>query len=146
MDFDQDNAYGLEGEHLVAQYGKVMQLGEAFVEVKHKRRPDLKVYVETLQKRNHGQGPVTPSGVNGTDAELICYVFADTGWLIVGPTSDLRHAAPLIGVPKRQPEIHNGNPTQGFLVDLVKLLDRYMPDSSGFPVPEGGWQEGWEIT
>lgn len=145
MDFDQDNAYGQEGEALVLRYGELMQKGEARVEVKRKRRRDLKVYVETQQISRHGEGPVVPSGVNATDALLVCYVFADTGWMFIGPTSEWRSAAPAIGVPKEQATAHKGNPTRGFLVDLKLLLDRYMPDGSGWPVPDGGWQETKEI-
>lgn len=144
-DFDEDNAYGLEGEALVRRYGALMQGGEAFVEVKRKRRPDLSLYVETEQRRNHGKGATAPGGVNDTRAELICYVVADTGWMVIGPTTQLRHAAPLIGRPVEQAKEHNGNPTRGFLVALERLLDRYAPDGTGWPVPEGGWKEVDEI-
>lgn len=145
-DFDETNRRGQAGELLVRQYGTLMAKGEAGCEVKTKTRRDLKVYVETEQVTRHGEGPVRPSGVHGTDAPLFCYVFDTTGWLIVGPTQHLRDVGPILGRPIQQPQAQaHGNPTRGFLVDLQRLLDRYMPDGSGWPVPAGGWKETDEL-
>jgi hypothetical protein len=145
-DFDITNPYGLEGEELVRRYGEMMQAGEAFCEVKRKTHRDWKLYVEREQKTAHGEGPVKPSGIMATDAPLFAYVLADTGIVIVFPTNLLRDASRRpIGTAASQLKQHQGNPTKGRLLGLDQILDRYEPDSSGWPVPAGGWKELSEL-
>lgn len=145
-DFDVTLPYGEEGEQIVREYGRLMAQGEVGCEVKRKSRPDLTFYVETEQHTEHGAGPWKPSGVHATEAPLFAFVQVETGVVVIAPTALWRQAVETpIGSKAEQPARHQGNPTRGMLIELRRFLDRYEPDSSGWPVPDGGWKELSEL-
>ena len=113
-------AYGKDGEAYARHVGEALAAGEQRAEVKRKSRKDLGFYIETEQNaRNRGQWK--QGGINATPAEFYAYVIADTGILVVLPTTTVRRAVES-GLGRPAQEADGDNPTRGRLIHLQALL------------------------
>lgn len=120
--WDLDRRYGEAGEAIVAEWRN------APGEVKRKRYPDTKFYLEVEQRPVNGNGVWVPSstGPEGSDASRFTFVIADTGIVVSFPTVVVAEAVKRCrdgGRPLINGDASGDNPTRGYLVTFRWLLD-----------------------
>lgn len=118
--FDIDYEYGRQAELAVLGLFEGLKKGDLRAEVKRKRRPDSKFYVE-LEHDPGDKGVYVPSALSLTEAEVWVYTIADTDVHVLFPTNRLRTAIQLdLGHPAEQP--WGSCPTRGRLVSFLDIL------------------------
>jgi hypothetical protein len=120
--WDRDLKYGGQGELLVDDFLTQIANGNGRVETKRKSYLDHRIYVETHCDKGR-TGHYEPSGIMTSQADLWCFVIADTGIHIAVPADLLREM--LDDSSTRDRQERDGNcPTKGKLIDFCVLLYR----------------------
>jgi hypothetical protein len=120
--WDRDLEYGNQGELLIKDFLAQVANGHGRVEVKRKSYLDHRIYVETHCDKGR-TGNYQPSGISVSQADVWCFVIADTGIHIAVPSALLRE---MLDDPSTKDKAErDGNcPTKGKLIDFCVLLYR----------------------
>ena len=119
-DFTTALAWGQAGEEYVRTS---FHRPNVEVEVKRPTRPNRYVYVEVAQNA-HNRGTWTPSGIATTTTDLWTYVLG-YAW-IAFRTDDVKDLI-RTGRYKRTEYAHGDNPTRGYWIPLLHLIEASWP-------------------
>ncbi len=113
--------YGIRGEEIASGTIRALRDGGVRIEVKRKRRPDNRFYVE-LEHDPGRTGRYRPSGLSVSESELWAFVIADTDVVVFVPAVRLRAAIFELGWGSAVEETDGDCPTRGRLLSFGQLI------------------------